>query len=107
MLVAMLIEDILMDAGCAIVGPVSRVAKALETVDAETIDCALLDMNVAGERVFPVAQALAAKGVPFAFVSGYGDGVLEPPWLDRPVVKKPFLPKSLTDAVEKLVAARA
>ena len=90
MLVSMLIEDILLDLGCEVVGPASRVPKALEIAQSEQVDAALLDMNVAGERVFPVADALAKRGIPFAFVSGYGDEVLDAPHAGRPVVKKPF-----------------
>lgn len=99
MLVSMLIEDILSDLGCQTVGPVTRVDAALELAGQETIDVAFLDVNIAGQRVFPVAAALAEKGVPFVFVSGYGDQALEAPFEGRPVLKKPFTPDALGIAI--------
>ena len=106
MLVSMLIEDILLDLGCEIVGPASRVPKALEIALSERVDAALLDMNVAGERVFPVADALAERGIPFAFVSGYGDEVLDGSHAGRPVVKKPFPASALEVTLRACLANR-
>jgi len=56
MLVAMLIEDMLAEAGCVVIGPFARVPEALAAARTETVDAALLDVNVAGETVFPVAH---------------------------------------------------
>jgi DNA-binding response OmpR family regulator len=70
-LVALLVEDMLADAGCVVVGPFSRVPQALAAAKTEPIDIALLDVNVAGEMVFPVAHALEERGIPFLFVTGY------------------------------------
>lgn len=89
-LVAMLIETILEDAGCAVVGPAGRVAEGLALLAEREVDAALLDVNVGGEEVFAVAEALAGRGIPFAFSSGYGAAGLPPEWSDRPVVAKPF-----------------
>ena len=89
-LVAMLLETILEDAGCVVVGPAGRLSDAMTLVEAGGFDAALLDVNVGGEPVFPVAEALAARGAPFAFSSGYGAGGLPPGWAGRPVVAKPF-----------------
>ena len=76
-LVAMLLETILEDMGCATVGPVSNIDEALTLLDGGlVIDGALLDVNVAGREVFPVAAALKARGVPFVFSTGYGEGGL-------------------------------
>jgi CheY-like chemotaxis protein len=95
MLVSMLVEDILADLGCVVIGPMSKIDKALEAARSESFDIAFLDVNLAGQRVFPVADVLAERGIPFIFVSGYGDQALEPPHNDRPVVKKPFAPDAL------------
>ena len=91
LLVSMLVEDFLTDEGCVIVGPFGRVAHALAAAECEAIDVALLDINVAGEKVFPVAFALERRGIPFLFVTGYGEKVLPG---DRPGWKacaKPFV----------------
>ena len=100
-LVAMLIEAMLEDAGCVIVGPASRVAEAMELMDGgERIDLALLDVNVAGQQVFPVAEALAARNIPLVFSTGYGEGGLPEEWRGRPVVQKPFTEDGLRKALE-------
>src|SRR5215469_6180465 len=70
-LVAVLIEDYLRELGCNIVGPAARLASAQMLVDQAAFDCALLDINVAGEKIYPIAAALAERGVPFAFLTGY------------------------------------
>jgi len=72
-LVAMMLEDVLDDLGCDLAGSFGGVAQALAWIEAGgEADAALLDVNLSGETVFPVAEALAARGVPFAFTTGYG-----------------------------------
>ena len=67
------------DVGVAVVGPAGSVAQALELVEdaGGELDAAVLDVNLGGERVYPVADALAARGVPFVFATGY-DHILVP-----------------------------
>jgi CheY-like chemotaxis protein len=90
-LVAMLIEQILEDLGCVVVGPAISVAEGLALAGgSEPIDAALLDVNLGGERVFPVAEALERLGVPLAFSTGYGEGGLPPEWRGRPTLQKPY-----------------
>lgn len=96
-LVATAIEDMLCDLGCVVVGPFARVADALVAAREEPVDVALLDVNVAGEQVFPVAHALEKRGVPFLFVTGYGESALP---RDRPhweAQAKPFRLGRLTE----------
>lgn len=91
-LVAMLVEDMLSDLGCTVVATAPRLDEA--TSRAEDVglhfDVAILDLNLAGQNTFPVASALAARGVPFAFATGYGAGGLPAEWRDRPTLQKPF-----------------
>lgn len=89
-LVSMMLEDMLTDLGYEIVGPATRVAKAIELLDQEKVDGAILDVNVAGEQVYPVADALAERGIRFAFVTGYGTAGLAKLYADRPTLNKPF-----------------
>jgi DNA-binding NtrC family response regulator len=101
-LVSMLMEDILMDFGCVVIGPVARLEDALKSArEEEAIDIALLDVNLAGKRSFPIADILAERGVPFIFVSGYGEHALEAPHQDRPVIQKPFSPEAIADVIAK------
>lgn len=90
-LVAMLIETILEDLGCVPVGPAATVDEGLALAARDdAIDAALLDVNVSGQHVFPVAEALAARGVPFVFSTGYGEAGLPEDWRGRPTLQKPF-----------------
>lgn len=91
-LVAMLIEDMLTDLGCIIAGRAGTVAIALSIIadTANILDAAILDVNLGGEQVFPVADALARRGIPFVFSTGYGMPGISPEFSDRPVIPKPF-----------------
>ena len=101
-LVAMLLETILEDMGCSPVGPVATVDEGLAMVAAETsLDAALLDVNVAGREVFPIAEALKARGVPFIFSTGYGEGGLPDAWRGQATVQKPFTESAIRDALLK------
>jgi DNA-binding response OmpR family regulator len=96
-LIAMMIEEQLADIGCVVVGPFERLQLGLAAARGEPVDFALLDVNVAGEKVFPIAEELDQRGVPFLFLTGYGDGALAP---DRPhweALSKPFRAEQLAD----------
>jgi CheY-like chemotaxis protein len=94
-LIAMVLVDHLQELGLVAVGPFSRVADALK-VDGE-VDAAILDVNLAGESVYPVADMLKARGVPFLFMTGYGSASIDPRFADVPVLQKPIEAKSLED----------
>lgn len=91
-LVAMLLEDMIADLGGTVVASASRVSRALEVLNdsGARLDLAVLDVNLGGEEAFPVAKALAERGVPFAFSTGYGNSGLPDPWRSRPTLQKPF-----------------
>jgi len=74
-LVAMMVEDLLNDLGCEIAGSFGAVGEALAWLDGpeHLPDGAVLDVNIGGEMVFPVAERLKARGVPFVFATGYGN----------------------------------
>ncbi|MBX9460893.1 MAG: response regulator [Brevundimonas sp.] len=101
-LVAMLLETILEDMGCVPVGPASTVDEGLQlTGDDQPLDAALLDVNVAGKQVFPIAEALKTRGVPFVFSTGYGEGGLPDEWRGQPTLQKPFTEAAVRDALMK------
>jgi CheY-like chemotaxis protein len=89
-LVADLIEKMLESAGCIVMGPIPRVPEALDAVDHDDYDVAVLDVNLAGERINPVADALSERDVPFMFVTGYGANALPREYAERPHIGKPF-----------------
>jgi CheY-like chemotaxis protein len=89
-LVAMMLEDLIADLGCEVAGSLATVASALAWIEAGgAADIALLDVNLSGEPVYPVAEALQARGVPFAFATGYGEGH-DPRFKDTPLLGKPI-----------------
>jgi CheY-like chemotaxis protein len=101
--ISLLLEDMLLDFGCEVIGPAARLAAALDAVERETVDLATLDVNVAGEPIYPVAETLARKGVPFVFSTGYGSAGIKDAYRDRPVLQKPF---AQHDLQQKLIDAR-
>lgn len=107
-LVAMLLETILEDMGCATLGPVSTIDEALAVIaDGSPFDGALLDVNVAGKEVFPVAAALKERGVPFVFSTGYGEGGLPEEWRGHPTIQKPFTEDAVQQALMRVLGVSA
>ncbi|MDF1586559.1 response regulator [Marinimicrococcus flavescens] len=102
-LVLMLIEETLTDHGFCPVGPASRLAEALELAATRRLDAAVLDINLNGEEVFPVVELLAARGVPFLFLTGYGRKGLRGRWSNAPVMQKPFAPDELVRRLGQLI----
>jgi len=94
------------DCGCDVVGPVARVADGVKLASSERLDGAILDINIAGTEVFPVASELARGGVPFIFVSGYDSQNLPEAWRGRPILKKPFRSRDLARNMVKAFANR-
>ena len=96
-LVSMLLEDMLMDLGCLVLGPVMRIRDALDFIaeSGAEIDIAILDVNIAGEVSSSVAEALQAIGKPFVLSTGYDDGGIDERWRDRPILRKPYLASQL------------
>ena len=104
-LVAMWLEDLLTDLGCVVVGPANSIEVAFELLERDSIELAVLDINIAGQKVFPVAERLAARNVPFVFATGYGaSGVVEP-FAQRPVVQKPYTLEVLKRALESVISS--
>jgi CheY-like chemotaxis protein len=107
MMVSMLIEDMLDDLGCRVVGPAARLDEAMALVESAELDCAVLDVNLAGQPIFPLADLLRKKGAPFAFATGYGDAGLREVDRGSPVLQKPFREGDLARVLGELRAAGA
>jgi len=104
MMVSMLIEDMLEDLGCTVVGPAARLDEALALARDSQIDCAVLDVNLGGQPIFPLADFLREKGAPFAFATGYGDAGLREVDRGSPVLQKPFRETDLARVLGELKA---
>ena len=99
--------DMLSDLGCTVVGPASRLDEALALVRETELDCAVLDVNLGGQPIFPVADLLREKGAPFAFATGYGDAGLREVDRGSPVLQKPFREGDLARVLTELRSGAA
>lgn len=95
-MIAMMIEDMLQDMGCLVAGSFSNLTAALDWIahSADDFDAALLDVNLAGETVFPVADLLSAQGKPFCFVTSYA-AIPQAKTYHAHVLHKPIDPRAL------------
>jgi CheY-like chemotaxis protein len=100
-LIALDIASALEERGCSVIGPLGSVGEALEALRREAVDGALLDANLGGEPVDKLAEALLARRVPFAFVSGYGREQLPLKYREAPLVRKPFTGQDLFAVVAR------
>ena len=104
-LVAMNLEMILEDLGCQVVGPAMRFDKALAMVDdGVKADAAILDVNVAGREVFPLAEKLGELGIPMVFATGYDQTGFPEKWSASPAVRKPYTLEDVEKALKQALA---
>lgn len=105
-LVAEAFSQLLEVNGCTIVGPAGRLDEGLTLAGREPLDGALLDVNLAGDRSFPIAQLLRERGVPFMFLSGYDDTSMVPGDLrSARRLGKPIPDRALIEAIEEAFAS--
>jgi DNA-binding NtrC family response regulator len=102
-MIAMLLETVLAEAGYGIVGPAGRLDTALSAAREGIFDAALLDVNLAGEAVVPVADILTERNLPFAFVTGYDTGALPPQHRHRPFLRKPYRAQAVLAMLSLLI----
>ena len=100
-LIAVLIEEALQELGCTVVGPTGKLDEALRLAGG-ALDAAILDVNIRGGHVYPVAELLRTHGVPFALASGYGDWALPAGFRGHPRLTKPFTRDDLETQVRLL-----
>jgi CheY-like chemotaxis protein len=105
-LLGMAIGLCVQDAGYEVAGLARSVEAALETLSNETVDAALLDVNLQGELVYPVANALAERGVPFVFVTAHPPRDIPEKHRHRPVVPKPYYDAAICAALESVLPFR-
>ncbi len=103
LMVGWLLQDMLTDLGCTVVGPAARIAEALAMIDVEAIDAAVLDVNLNGELSYPGADALRAHGIPFAFSTGYHKASVRDGYQEQAVVQKPYQASDLARVLTGLL----
>jgi DNA-binding response OmpR family regulator len=105
-MIAMLVEDMILDFGSEVVGPATQMDEALRLARQGELDAAILDINVGGAVVFPVAEVLRERGIPFIFATGYGATGLPPRFLNSATLPKPFNYENLADALRLALAGQ-
>jgi CheY-like chemotaxis protein len=107
-MIRLLLEDMLGDLGYTITAAVGRIDDAVKVAKTGNFDVAILDVNLNGQTVGPVAEILEARGVPFVFATGYGERGLPERFSKRPTLQKPFqqenLGRILSQAFENMPA---
>lgn len=89
--VAMAVETVLAQQGCVVVGPCEALPRAMDVARTGDFDAAVLDINLNGQLVFPVAEILTERGIPFIFTTGYThDSMLPEAWRKSPRLTKPY-----------------
>lgn len=104
-MIALDLQDMLQDLGCVVVGPTGNLGVALQMAGEETLDAAVIDINIRGGKIYPVARALAARNIPFLLASGYADRTLPPDLAGRPRLEKPYNRADLDRELRALVPA--
>jgi CheY-like chemotaxis protein len=104
LLVSMVLADLLDEFGCTVAGQAATVSEALDRIETgDDFDAAILDVNIGGDKVFPVADLLIRRGVPFVFSTGYGPADLAQRYPGRPLLHKPYRPEALATVLEGFV----
>ncbi|SRR5579871_585535 len=103
-LVTMLIEDTLADIGCLVAGTAARLDEAMEKATSLDFDLAIVDVNLNGAQTYPLAEALANKGIPLVFATGYGTAGIPNELRHVPLLSKPFHQRDLESALAKALA---
>jgi len=103
MLLAMDIEELVRAAGCSVIGPVGTMVQAARKLRESPPDAAILDVNISGEQVFPVADALHEAGIPFMIVTGYAREHVPERHRDRPFLQKPYKAAVLIETLRRML----
>jgi two-component SAPR family response regulator len=103
-LIAVMVEDMLIEMGGEVVGPAATIDEALDLARTELLHVAVLDVNVRGQRIDPVAEALIERGVPVLFATGYGEVKLAS-GLQATVIDKPYTQDKLSRGVAAAMSA--
>jgi Response regulators consisting of a CheY-like receiver domain and a winged-helix DNA-binding domain len=103
-LLALELETGLSEAGAEVLGPAYELEEAMALLN-RPIDAAVLDANLNGRSAIPVAEALARRGIPFVFATGYAESGGPPGGFDAPVIRKPYDVTQVAAAVAGLLAA--
>jgi CheY-like chemotaxis protein len=101
MMVVLYLEDVLQSLGHTVAATAGRLDQAVELAQTADVDFAMLDLNLAGARTYPVAEALRQRAIPFAFATGYGAGGIAAEYADVPTLTKPFRIEDIASLLDR------
>lgn len=101
------IRRTLLNAGASVIGPISTIEKAIEAVETDDFDYAIIDLNLHGNSAAPVAERLVSLGRSFAIATGYGSSEVPPHLKAVPRIEKPFDPPAVLQTLTQLGCAKA
>jgi two-component SAPR family response regulator len=103
MLIALMLQDMVTDAGLVVAGVANTLSTGLALAEETEADLAILDVNLSGEEVYPIAEILTRRGIPFIFSTGYGAGGIRPDFNGAPQIVKPFQQNLLEEALQQVL----
>ena len=106
-MIRMMVADMLEELGYSVAAEAGEISEALRLVQSTDFDLAILDVNVNGKVITPVAEMIKAKGCPFIFATGYGSSGLPPEYRDRPALQKPFQLETLAQMIDSTLKSTA
>ncbi len=106
-MIRMMVADMLEELGYSIVAETGEIEQALKLARTANFDIAILDVNVNGKLISPVAEVIEARNRPFIFATGYGTQGLPPEYRDRPALQKPFQMENLAIMIERTLKGSA
>ena len=106
-MIRMMVSDMLEELGYSIAAAVGEIDQAIRLARITSFDIAILDVNVNGKLISPVAEVIAARNRPFIFATGYGTQGLPPEYRDRPALQKPFQMETLAAMIERTLRGTA
>jgi len=99
-MIRMMVADMLHELGYRLAGEAGRIEEAIKLVQKTEFDLAIMDVNLNGKLVFPVADVIKARNRPFIFATGYSASILPDEYRDRPALQKPFQIATLGRVIE-------
>jgi DNA-binding NtrC family response regulator len=104
-LILMMVAEMIEEMGHTVVAEASNIKQALSLAQTANFDIAILDVNLGGERIDPVAEVISRRNLPFIVASGYGAAAAEEHFRGRPILQKPFISAKLADVIEAALQA--
>ena len=106
-MIRMMVADMLEELGYSIAAEAGEVSEALRLAQSVDFDLAILDVNVNGKVISPVADLIKARNLPFIFATGYGSSGLPEEYRDRPALQKPFQIETLARVIDNTLKSTA